>query len=271
MSYTNTTSHYSLPQYVGSDKPKYLTDFNEAMATIDGQMYDNATTAATADSKAEAAQSTADTNTSSISSLNTQINGDSGLAADVAANQGAITTINSLIGNGEPTTTDKTIIGAINELDANKADASDIPVINNNYALIPTEQVLSISADGVKTAGELLTELRTAAIALVADLEDDEAIKVTAIEITNVAKAAEYLHRMFTKGQNVDFEGRSFYFAVNESKLYGYSFSAFSGSSSFNQFSISTAPAFTIESKSSMVPAATQAVKLYYVKYKKIV
>ena len=122
MSYTNTTTHYSLPQYVATDKPKYLTDFNETMSAIDGQMYTNAQAAATADGKAVTAQATADANTSSIGTLNTQINGDSsdpsdlGLAGDVAANTGSINTINSLIGNGTPTTTDKTIIGAINEI-----------------------------------------------------------------------------------------------------------------------------------------------------------
>ena len=122
MSYTNTTTHYSLPQYVATDKPKYLTDFNETMSAIDGQMYTNAQAAATADGKAVAAQATADANTSSIGTLNTQINGDAtdpsdlGLAGDVAANTGSINTINSLIGNGTPTTSDKTIIGAINEI-----------------------------------------------------------------------------------------------------------------------------------------------------------
>lgn len=122
MSFTNQTSHYGLPQYVGSDKPKYLTDFNQAMADIDAQMYENATDAATAQSAAEGAQSTADTATSSISALNEQINGDptdpsdTGLAGDISGLQGSVNTINSLIGNGEPTTTDKTIIGAINEL-----------------------------------------------------------------------------------------------------------------------------------------------------------
>lgn len=181
MSYTNTTSHYSLPQYVGSDKPKYLTDFNTAMATIDGQMYDNATAASTADSKADAAQSTADANTSSITALDTQINGDSGLAADVAANQGAITTINSLIGNGTPTTTDKTLIGAINELDADiqaedakVGDLTDltttektsvVAAINEVNSKVDYNEIIvaSVTGDGVKTISELLDELYAAA------------------------------------------------------------------------------------------------------------
>lgn len=120
MGFTNQTAHYELPQYVATDHPKYLTDFNQAMAAIDAGMYENAGSAATADSKADAAQATADANTSSIGTLDTQINGNGsttfGLAGDVSSLQGSVNTITSLIGNGEPTTTDKTIIGAINEI-----------------------------------------------------------------------------------------------------------------------------------------------------------
>ena len=166
MSYTNTTSHYGLPQYVGSDKPKYLTDFNETMATIDGQMYDNATAAATADSKADAAQDTADAATSSITTLDNQINGDSGLAADVAANQGAITTINSLIGNGTPTTTDQTIIGAINELHSDQGNLATLTTTDKSSLVEAVNEVndkiergsVSVTATG-QTYKELLDNL----------------------------------------------------------------------------------------------------------------
>lgn len=35
MSATNHTTNYNLPIYIATDKPKYLTDFNNAMQTID--------------------------------------------------------------------------------------------------------------------------------------------------------------------------------------------------------------------------------------------
>lgn len=62
MSYTNHTSNYNLPQYVGTDKPTYLGDFNTAMGIIDTQMKSNADSATGADSKADA-------NTSAIGTL----------------------------------------------------------------------------------------------------------------------------------------------------------------------------------------------------------
>lgn len=39
MSFTNKTEHFDLPQYVASDKPTYLVDFNNAMQKIDSAMY----------------------------------------------------------------------------------------------------------------------------------------------------------------------------------------------------------------------------------------
>lgn len=42
MSATNTTTNYSLPIFIGSDKPAWLVDFNGAMNAIDAQMKANA-------------------------------------------------------------------------------------------------------------------------------------------------------------------------------------------------------------------------------------
>lgn len=155
MGYTNTTAHYELPQYVATDKPKYLTDFNQTMEAIDTQMYTNAQAAATADGKAVAAKDVADGAVSSIGTLNTQINGDAldpsdrGLAGDVSDNSGAINTINSLIGNGTPTTTDKTIIGAINEIYADiTGGGTDVTAGNVSY----DNTTSGLTADDVQEA-----------------------------------------------------------------------------------------------------------------------
>lgn len=140
MGYTNTTTHYSLPQYVATDKPKYLTDFNETMAAIDTQMYTNAQAAATADGKAVAAKETADGAVSSIGTLNTQINGDptdpsdTGLSGQVSGIDTELNTVQSLIGSGTPTTSNQTIIGAINSIEASIAPAEDSATLGANYS-----------------------------------------------------------------------------------------------------------------------------------------
>lgn len=48
MSFTNRTPNYGLPQYIGTDKPSFLGDFNNAMDTIDTAMHENAENAGNA-------------------------------------------------------------------------------------------------------------------------------------------------------------------------------------------------------------------------------
>lgn len=39
MSATNKTANYELPEFVGTDKPSWLIDFNGAMTIIDGALH----------------------------------------------------------------------------------------------------------------------------------------------------------------------------------------------------------------------------------------
>lgn len=59
MSYSNETPNFNLPQYVGTDKPTYLGDFNETMLKIDTALKNNQTSATSANSSAETANATA--------------------------------------------------------------------------------------------------------------------------------------------------------------------------------------------------------------------
>lgn len=59
MSHTNSTTNYSLPQFVTTDKPAWLTDVNNAYAAIDTGMHNAQTKANTADSNATQALSDA--------------------------------------------------------------------------------------------------------------------------------------------------------------------------------------------------------------------
>lgn len=62
MSSTNKTTNYELSQFVGSDKPAWLADYNQDMAKIDAGIH-------TAQSAATAADGKADTNTSNIGDM----------------------------------------------------------------------------------------------------------------------------------------------------------------------------------------------------------
>lgn len=72
MASTNKTTNYELSQYIGTDKPTYLSDYNGDMYKIDAQMKVNADNIATAISSASTATSTANTaNSTANSALST--------------------------------------------------------------------------------------------------------------------------------------------------------------------------------------------------------
>lgn len=59
MSSTNKTTNYLLPQFISTDKPTWLGDFNSAMSSIDAQMKNNADAASAAAATASAAATSA--------------------------------------------------------------------------------------------------------------------------------------------------------------------------------------------------------------------
>lgn len=89
MSHTNSTTNYSLPQFLGTDKPAWLGDINPAMSAIDTQMKANADGVTGAQSDA----TTANTNIGTLANLTT--------------------------------TSKTTLVGAINEVDEHADTAQD--------------------------------------------------------------------------------------------------------------------------------------------------
>ena len=137
MSATNATTNYELPVFIATDKPAWLVDWNGAMNTIDSAIKE-------AKTAGDNAQSTANTNANNIQTLDGTVTSQGtaigNLQTAVSGNTGSINTINSLIGNGEPTTTDKTIIGAINEINAQvqSPEADDVSYDNQTSGLTAT-------------------------------------------------------------------------------------------------------------------------------------
>lgn len=123
MSATNATTNYSLPLFIGTDKPAWLVDWNSAMSAIDAAIKGVDTDVQGAIIDISGLSSTVASHTSSISTISGQI---TVITTNLNTATGNINTINSLIGNGTPTTTDQTIIGAINELHADQGDLADL-------------------------------------------------------------------------------------------------------------------------------------------------
>lgn len=82
MSSTNKTTNYNLSQYIGTDKPTYLGDYNADMLKIDTQLKANADSASNAASAAGAAQAVAGDASKNVQNLNNSVTANS---ADIAS------------------------------------------------------------------------------------------------------------------------------------------------------------------------------------------
>lgn len=110
MSSTNKTTNYNLSQFVGSDKPAWLGDYNSDMSKIDAGIHSAASTATGADGKADA-------NTTNI---------------------GTLTSL---------TTTAKTdLVTAINEVNGTATAAQNTANAANNTANTATTNITNLSA-----------------------------------------------------------------------------------------------------------------------------
>lgn len=82
MSSTNKTPNYNLSQYIGTDKPTYLGDYNGDMLKIDTQLKANADSVSNATAAAGTAQAVAEQASQSVQSLNDSVTANS---ADIAS------------------------------------------------------------------------------------------------------------------------------------------------------------------------------------------
>ena len=129
MASTNKTTNYELSQYVGTDKPTYLTDYNQDMSKIDAGIH--------------AAKSEADTNASSIGTLSSltttaknnlvasinEVDADTATNANnIATNTSNIATNTSAIGTlANLTTTSKSnLVVAANEINAKVGNLTNL-------------------------------------------------------------------------------------------------------------------------------------------------
>lgn len=96
MSYTNKTPNFDLPQWIGTDKPTFLGDFNSAFSAIDTAMKNNEDAAAAAVGTANAASATATSaNTNANTALNTANTAKTSADAATTAAASATTTANA--------------------------------------------------------------------------------------------------------------------------------------------------------------------------------
>ena len=194
MGSTNFTPNYNLPQFIGTDKPAWLTDVNGAFSTIDTAIKNAADAASNASSVAGSASSTATAAANTANTLNTQINTPStGLAAVVSDHTTNISGITSMIGSTPLTTVAQTLTGAIEEVKAS------VSVISGVMKLLGTYEISKL-ADGVKSFKELFQEAYTDLATVFSNLTASQYIKVISATPDSVtypdgfayAKSAEF-------------------------------------------------------------------------------
>ena len=190
MSATNTTTNYHLPIFLGTDVPSWLTDWNSAMSDIDIAIAAAKTTADAAQLTASNAQNAAATNAGAISTLQTTV---AGQGNSITTLTGSVNTINSLIGNGLPTTTDQTIIGAINELHANQGDLLNLTTTDKS-SLVAAINEAAQSGGSTPTAAQVSYD-NTGSGLSATDVQDaiDEIVTNNNVRYNNVAHTLEAL------------------------------------------------------------------------------
>lgn len=118
--HTNSTPNYELPQFVGTDKPQWLTDINQGFLTIDTAIHNAyALASLTSTNLGDISDLTTTVKTDVVSAVN-EINGGLGnLSSTVASHTTAIGNNTTAIGNlADLDTVDKgDLVGAINEVD----------------------------------------------------------------------------------------------------------------------------------------------------------
>lgn len=139
MSATNKTQHYNLPQFVAGDIPAWMTDVNNAMATIDGAIYDVASDEATVGESVAQLGSRVTSAENTVASLGTTVQAVQG---DVAENTADIGTLEGNVnGLGTRMTAVEgratTLEGKVTTLEGETAE--DIPYDNTDSGLTATD------------------------------------------------------------------------------------------------------------------------------------
>ena len=157
MASTNKTSNYKLSQYIGTDKPTYLGDYNSDMSKIDTQMKANADAASNATAAAGSAQTVAEDASNKVDTVNRSVTANSQDIADMktkntqqdAAIQNAANTASAALNKATQNEQNVTTINSRNQwVQGTNIHNTGLPNYNSgswNCAYNPLTGLLNIS------------------------------------------------------------------------------------------------------------------------------
>ena len=157
MASTNSTTHYELSQYIGTDKPTYLVDYNQDMGKIDAGIYE--------------AKSEADTNSTSIGTLsNLNTTAKTNLVSAINEVEGETAGIGTL---SNLTTTAKTdLVSAINEVDSETAGIGTLANLTTTDKTNLVSAVNEVDGD-IGTLSNLTTTSKTNLVSALNEVDGD--------------------------------------------------------------------------------------------------
>lgn len=154
MASTNKTTNYELSQYIGTDKPTYLSDYNGDMYKIDAQMKVNADNIATAISTANTATTTANSANTTATTASSKAD-----SAEATANSASTTATNAQTTANSALSTATTAQSSANSaLDKVDAVAQKLNLVN--FETISYSNVTH-TGNGTPYAGEVYTATNT--------------------------------------------------------------------------------------------------------------
>lgn len=159
---TNSTTHYDLSQYVASDKPTYLIDYNQDMAKIDAGIYGAMSKATVNESNIGTMQdltTTAKNNlVSAINEINTQLGTNT---TNIGINASNIATLGTNQGDlvNLMTTAKNNLVSAINELkgvnDTQNTSIAENTARINNFNLTHFDNITTGTKTGTGSLGNV--------------------------------------------------------------------------------------------------------------------
>ena len=147
MASTNKTQYFELSQYISSDKPTYLVDYNSDMAKIDGGLHtatNNASNAMT--SVGNIANLNTTTKADVVSAINEVVGNVTDNSADIVVNSNNITTNTTSIGTlaNLSTITKTDLVSATNEVNSKVGNLSNL---NTTYKNDVVGSINEVKAD----------------------------------------------------------------------------------------------------------------------------
>lgn len=175
MSSTNKTPNYGLPQYIDTDKPTFLGDFNDAMGIIDKGMNDNKNSAGEGSNKMDEANARIGDAEKTLTETQNQVDSISGLADTIETKvQTALTQANdAATKSGQANTNSTAAVNAANQAstDANAAlqqaqgNVSQINRLDARVKVLENESIktftqtirlMSLGATGINQSSQVV-------------------------------------------------------------------------------------------------------------------